>query len=414
MDNQIHIPLDLPDVRINQVSKTEAGAWLIQVESTRNETLCRKCGQPTSHFHGWDEPLRLRHLPLFEVPVYIEIRPKRYRCFRCEGHPTTTQTMDWYHRRSPNTKAYEQWILRLLVNSTVRDVSCKLEVSEAVVYGVLERWVETEVDWETVDRLEVLGIDEIALRRGHRDFVAIVTTPTAEGVRVLAVLKDRKRETVEAFLGSIPKSQKASIKRVCTDMYTGYVNAARAQLPNAKIVIDRFHVARLYRDCADAVRKQELKQLKQTLPEAEYEELKGLMWPFRQSANALNDADWDRLQILFEHSPKSQQAYELREELTRIFEGTYTQVGAKRAIRAWCKRVRKQGVSEFESFITTLQNWLDEITNYFLEHWSSGFVEGFNNRIKVLKRRCYGIFDVNHLFQRLTLDSQGYHRFQIT
>jgi transposase len=61
--------------------------------------------------------------------------------------------------------------------------------------------------------------------------------------------------------------------------------------------------------------------------------------------------------------------------------------------------------------LTTLDNWLDEITNYFLERQTSGFVEGFNNRIKVLKRRCYGIFDVKCLFQRLTLDVNGYERF---
>jgi transposase len=61
-----------------------------------------------------------------------------------------------------------------------------------------------------------------------------------------------------------------------------------------------------------------------------------------------------------------------------------------------------------------LDNWLDEITNYFLERHTSGFVEGFNNRIKVLKRRCYGIFDVKHIFQRLTLDLHGYERFAAT
>jgi transposase len=54
MDNNIHIPLDLPDVRIVNVSKTEQGAWRIQVESTLNHTTCRKCGQPTSDFHGLD------------------------------------------------------------------------------------------------------------------------------------------------------------------------------------------------------------------------------------------------------------------------------------------------------------------------------------------------------------------------
>jgi transposase len=54
-------------------------------------TTCRKCGQGIDQFHGLDAPLRLQHLPLFEVPVWIELRPKRYRCPRCDGGPTTTQ-----------------------------------------------------------------------------------------------------------------------------------------------------------------------------------------------------------------------------------------------------------------------------------------------------------------------------------
>jgi transposase len=73
--------------------------------------------------------------------------------------------------------------------------------------------------------------------------------------------------------------------------------------------------------------------------------------------------------------------------------------------------VRNRQIQEFDACLTTLENWLDEITNYFLERQTSGFVEGFNNRIKVLKRRCYGIFDVKRLFQRLTLDVNGDERF---
>ena len=86
-------------------------------------------------------------------------------------------------------------------------------------------------------------------------------------------------------------------------------------------------------------------------------------------------------------------------------------MGAKCAIRAWCKRVRKSELDEFVSFLGTMDTWLDKITNYFLDGWSSGFVEGFNNRVNVLKRRCYGIFDVEQIFQRLTLDINGYERF---
>jgi transposase len=128
--------------------QTLKSEWLIRVESVAGGTTCRKCGERITEFHGLDAPLRLRHLPLFEVPVYLELRPKRYRCRTCEGGPTTTEQPSWYQRRSPNTTAYEQWLLRILINSTVSDVSHKLQVSEATVTGVLERWIETSVNWD--------------------------------------------------------------------------------------------------------------------------------------------------------------------------------------------------------------------------------------------------------------------------
>jgi transposase len=104
-------------------------------------------------------------------------------------------------------------------------------------------------------------------------------------------------------------------------MYIGSVNAARPQLPQARIVVDRVHVARAYRNCADKVRKQPLKRLKQELPKAEYEESKGLMWTKRPRPEAVCDEDWARLEKLFSYCPKLQQAYRLREELSAIFEG---------------------------------------------------------------------------------------------
>ena len=412
MAKSIRIPLDLPDVRVLNVSQTEQGDWLIQIESTLEGTTCRKCGRSIHHLHGLDQSIQVRHLPVFGQSVYIEFRPKRYRCGHCDSHPTTTQRLNWHDVRSPNTKAYEKWLLGLLVNSTVADVAKRLAISEESVNGVLERWLSVQVDWTTFDELEVVGVDEISLKRGHRNFVVLVTAHSkSSGVKLLAVLPNRKKQTLIDFFASIPGPLKDTIERVCSDMYEGFVNAAQAELPNAKIVVDRFHVAKAYRKCADTVRKRELKRLKKELSEPEYKHLKSTMWPFRKAPKNLNEKEKQRLKGLLSHSPKLQQAYQLRNELTDIFEGDYTKAGAKCAIRAWCKRVRKSGVEEFNSFLKTVDTWLDKITNYFLERLSSGFVEGFNNRAKVLKRRCYGIFDVNRLFQRLTLDINGYEQY---
>jgi transposase len=411
MDSSLHIPLDLPDVRVLNLSKTEQGAWLIQIESTLNSTTCHKCGREITELHCHDGAIRLRHLPIFEIPVYVEIRPKRFRCLYCKDHPTTTQRLEWHEARSPNTTPYEHWLLRMLINSTVCDVGSKLGISEDVVTGTIDRWISTQVEWNDFLELTVLGIDEISLKRGHRDFVVIITTPTAYGVDILGVLADRKQQTVASFLKSIPITLRQTIERVCTDMYPGFVGAVREQLPQAKIVIDRFHVAKGYRHCADKVRQRELKRLRQELPKTEYQSLKGAMWVFRKPSNSLKASEQELLERLFGYSPELQQAYNLREELTEIFEGKDSKDGAKYAIEAWCKRVQIIGVKEFESFLTTLENWLDEITNYFLEGWTSGFVEGFNNRVKVLKRRCYGIFNIESLFQRIYLDLHGYEKF---
>jgi transposase len=240
MDNSIRIPLDLPDVHVLDVSKTDQGSWLIRIESSLNGTTCHQCGRQIAHFHGFDQPVRVRHLPLFNTPVFIEFRPKRYECHECNGNPTTTQRLSWHELRSPNTKAYEQWLLRLLTNSTVADVARTLDVSDETVSGVLDRWVTRTVNWDEFEWLGIVGIDEISLRRGHRDYVALVIVPLESGgVDVLAVLGDRQQETVANFLASIPTRLKCTIERVCSDMYKGFVSAAQAQLPGAKIVIDR-------------------------------------------------------------------------------------------------------------------------------------------------------------------------------
>lgn len=404
--------LNLPDVRVLSVSNTDRGAWIIRVESTLESTQCSRCGQQIRNFHCLGESVRLRHLPVFDQAVTLEIRPKRYRCPSCDGHPTSTQRCSWYQERSPNTRAYDQMALRILINSTVVDTAKKLGVSEETIDGILTRHLATEVDWSEYVSLGCIGIDEIALKKGHRDFVAVITAPLAGGgIAILAVLEDRKKETVKGFLSAIPKRLRHTITRVCTDMHEAYVRAVKEELPWAKVVVDRFHVAKAYGECADEARKQEIRRLKKHLTKAEFEPLKGAMWPFRKDPEDLEPDEQEVLDRVFEQSPALGQVYDLRQKLTAIFDRPLSKAGARCALRAWSKEVRATGLTYFDSFLKTLDNWIDEITNYFLERHTSGFVEGFNNKIKVLKRRCYGIFNVGRIFQRLYLDLNGYQLY---
>ena len=407
------IPLDIEDVTIDKVEFKETGEIIIAVTSTVEGTYCHRCGQKITDSYGHDREITLRHLSILGRPTYIQIRPKRYRCCSCSDHPTTTQKSSWYDTRSPHTKAYETHVLLNLVNSTVEDVRMKEGLGYEAVMGIIDRHVSQKVDWSQFSELPIIGVDEITLKKGHRDYVAVITARLANHQNhILAVLKDRQKATVKEFFSTIPKHLRKTIQVVCTDLYDGYINAAREVFgQGVRIVADRFHVAKLYRKGVDDLRKTELKRLKKTLPKDEYKGLKGALWALRKNEADLKPDEVELLKKLFKLSPVLGTAYLLCQTLTWIFNQPLTKVEAQGRLRAWKGLVQQSGVTCFEDFLKTLDERMEIITNYFEDRHSSGFVEGLNNKIKVIKRRCYGIFNVGHFFQRLMIDLRGYELF---
>jgi len=316
--NTISLPLDIPEVEVIDVqnNNNKHGDYIITVKSTQTGTLCQHCGRRITKSNGYGREIELRHLPILGRRVYIRLRPKRYECPHCGGK-TTTQQLDWYEVNSPHTKAYDRYLMLQLVNSTVEDVSRKDKVGYDAVDGAVERCIQTGVNWAEFAELEVIGIDEIALKKGRRNFVAIVTTQQADGrVKLLGVLADRQKETVRQFLEHIPKRLR-------------------------KTMIDRFHVAKNYRECVDQVRKQECRRLKKELPEPDYEELKGVMWIVRKNNVSLTPNERKKLRRLFEFSPELKLAYSFREELNSIFEMLLTKEEGKERLLKWRDKVQR-------------------------------------------------------------------------
>lgn len=413
---QISFPLDLPDVRVLKTEINKRGDYVITVESTITYTQCHKCGRKIEQVHGHSHWITLRHLPILGQVVWIRIRPRRYKCPYCDTHPTTTQTHSWHDTKSPHTRAYDDYLLKCLINSTVEDVSRKEDVGYDAAEGTLDRRIERQVDWAEFEELGTIGMDEIALRKGKRDFVLIITSQQVDGrVAILAVLADRKKETARQLLESIPKRLRTTIKTVCTDMWEGYINAvkefAQAHQLSVDVVIDRFHVAKNYRQCVDNLRKQEVRRLKKELSEEQYEEIKGVMWACRKNNVDLNTEQRQKLQRLFEYAPDLKQAYTFREELSAIFQMPLSRDEALIRLKRWQHKVRNSDLKCFNTFLKTLDKWRNEIANYFVKRLSSGFVEGLNNRIKTIKRRCYGLSNIVHLFQRIYLDLEGFRLF---
>lgn len=403
--------LNLPDVHVLnvEISKREIRC---DVESTRGFAICHRCGERATKFFEHGETLMLRHLPICERKVTLYLHTRRYRCLYCDGQPTTTERGDWYDAQANCTKAFADSLLRGLVNSTIQDVADKQHVTYGCVRGLLTRYVRGEVDWQEFKQLRQIGLDEISLLKGHQDFVTLVSTRDEQGEpAILAVLDGRKKETVVSFLQSIPAALRATIEEVCTDLYEGFINAAQEVLPQARVVGDRFHVAKLYRAALDDLRKSEMKELRGVLSKQAFSGLKGVLWALRRKSQDLTPEEQQVLDLLFEGSPALRKAYALREKLTGIFDTKQSQEAARASLLKWIAEVERSGLNCFDKFIKTLKERMEIITNYFVNRSNSGWIEGLNNKIKVIKRRCYGLSSAVNLFRRIWLDLNGREAF---
>ena len=154
-----------------------------------------------------------------------------------------------------------------------------------------------------------------------------------------------------------------------------------------------------------------MERLKAKLPEEEYTKLTGMMWILRKKHECLSVADKAALATLYKHSPMLKLAHSHALKLTHIFNAKTSRKAAVAKLDRWTTRVRKSCVTCFNKFINTLLKYKSGIANYFKDRKNSGFVEGLNNKIKVAKRRCYGLLKTTSLFQRLQLDLIGFVKY---
>ena len=414
-NSTINLPIEilgLSNIKIDSVKINAAdNEIIIRVTSIQEEILCRICNRPTASY-GKGRELKLRHLPVFGMHTYIVITPRRGICHHCDDTPTTTERHDWYDFKSKYTKAYEQHVLFELINSTVSDVSEKEDLEYHSVESLIDKYIEQETDFETIKVLGVLGLDEISLKKGYRDFVTLATYRDHNKVKLLAVIEGRKKAEIEAFLRKIPQRLQNTIAAVCCDLYDGYIEAAKAVFKNKiPVVADRFHVSKLYRKSLITLRKSELRRLRKKLSSEEYSKLKPAIALLKKQKDYFTDDESRIVSVLFAYSPKLKLAYLLSHKLTSIFNSKITKQEAKEKMMSWIAEVTGTKLTCFNRFIKTLNKYMDEITNYFIGRNNSGFVEGFNNRVKVLKRRCYGLGSKVRLFQRIILDTMGFDRF---
>ena len=377
----ISLPLDIESLEVINQTIDNKGNIILEVVSKRTESTCHKCGKAATKRNGYSTPIMVQHTKILERKVYLKIKPVRYQCQHCDDHPTTTEQYDWCERNAKVTKKLEEYLMRCLINSTIEDVARKERISYKTIVKVVKRQINKEVDWSQYTHLEIIGIDEISDKKGHQDYLVIISVKSkADGLSVIAALDDRTKANVKQFFESIPDRLRKTVKSVCTDMWDGYVYAAIEAFGQQVVVIDRFHVAKQYRQPLDKLRITEMKRLKSELSEEDYSKLNNMMWILRKKHECLTDADKESLELLYQYSPTLKQAHQFALKLTHILNTHSNRKSAMAKIDRWISKVEKSGLTIFDTFIKTLNKYKGQIANYFKARKNSGFVEGLTIR----------------------------------
>jgi transposase len=224
--------------------------------------------------------------------------------------------------------------------------------------------------------------------------------------RVLEVLKSREKQVVRAYLARAKAEGLLSqVVEVTTDMWTGYVEAAREVFgAGLRLTIDRFHVMKNFQDQLTAARR----EIQRQLPKDEAKALKGTRWLWLTNEEHLTAEERAALTALQQRFPLLQQVRQQRERLRALFEDRtiHTAAAGAERLRAWMREARALGLQALERFCQTLEHWLDKIANYFVARASNGRVEGFNTGLRAILRRAFGMVNFEH-FRLRVLDRFG-------
>jgi len=225
--------------------------------------------------------------------------------------------------------------------------------------------------------------------------------------RVLEVLASREKATVMKYLREGQNSGVfAHVTEVTTDMWDAYVEAAREVFGEAvAIVIDRFHVMKNFQEQLTAARR----ELQRALPAQDARALKGSRWLWLTNPENLEEEQLQQLMTLRAQFPALAHLADQREALRQIFDDptlTTPAAGVAR-LAQWSASARALGLTAIDKFCDTLERWQEKIANYFLSRASNGPTEGFNNGLRTLLRRAYGMTNFRR-FRLRVLDRFGH------
>ena len=323
--------------------------------------------------------------------MYLEFDLRRVKCPRCKA--VKTETLSWMDLNCRFTKRFEEKIGRMARQMPLTEVAELNRISWDQAWRIELAWMKDLIKQHPPDEyIRAIGIDEISIRKGHTYRVVVADLDRQRPVWLGG--EGRTKEDLDRFFNEIGPERAQKITLAVMDMWKPFKKSTAENSPDARIVYDKFHILRHLANALDDVRRQEYKRVN----DKERTYIKGQRYVLLSRKANLDTRGRRALKLLLKANKRLNMAYMLKETFGQLWDYSYP-ASARKFFENWKSQLRWQRLGSFEKFAAMIEKHWDGIVSYCHpdNKVSLGFMEGLNNKIRVIQRRAYGIRNDEYL-----------------
>lgn len=371
----------IADVQLDLTSRT----LTLPLEFVSERVVCPECGA-TCSIHDHAAERSWRHLDAMQFQTILKARVPRCACESCG---VKTIAVPWADKHSRFTLLFEAFAIDVLQASrSIHSAAALLGIDWSTAQTIMKRAVARGLERRCLDQVRHVGLDEKSFGKGQ-DYVSVMTD--IDQSRVLEVAPDRTTEAADRLWKTLSETQREKVLAVCMDMWQAYETSTQTNVPNARIVHDRFHIAKYLNEAVDRVRRKEHRDLQKSGDDR----LKGLRQTLLFNPENLSDEKNDELAALRKSTLATGRAWTLKELFRHFWEETDA-VGGRAFFDSWYAWAIRSRLEPIKKVARMLKNRLDRILTWFASPISNGPSEGFNSRIQSIKSAARGFRIFEH------------------
>jgi transposase len=376
--------LGLKELKVTAVSFHRERVVRLAVKPFKNGCRCPQCGRRGTIVRQRPRLREWRDIPVGGWSVFLLYAPREVRC---PTHGRVEERIPWAERGARVTRRYEYVMLRYCQMMTQKAAALLLRVSPSTLSEQLHRSIERHREGHRIRELRLLGIDEVSYRKGHKYATLVYDLERAV---VLWVGQGKARESIDAFFEqALSTYQKAQVRAACCDMSETYIGAIQHHCPNAKLVLDRFHVVKAINDALDEVRKEQWR----VADASERKALKGLRWLLYRHSSTRSRRDTRTLQALERGNRRIYRAWRLKDEFEQFW-NYKAPWAAERFLKRWTTTALRSRLAPMKKLVATLRKYQDGILAFVNTRLTNAVSEGLNRIVKIVKNRASGFRDL--------------------